>query len=318
MKDVIITPGSTKQLYPNNGTYIFDTGIHEYATGAKSFAMWLGSNVRLVGRPGSVIRVTGDGVFGMGLNAENIIIEGLTIERVGFAGVSNFATALEFRGCRNVEISDCKFIGHGGMCIKLCRDCGFAADGRAFDSLGNAMFGSANVLIRDCEFLSTAGAAIGCKPGGASHVDILRCEVNGFGSYGICIEGDAGGGRRGSVSHVTVADCEITNGDPSRYFGPTNDSIYGIYVGEDAHDIKVRRNKIANLTAKNRRYGISVCTSISQGDRPVSDVEVSQNACDESANRLLVWSGKSKVSGLVVQSQPGMQIDRVNQQSGAK
>ncbi len=300
MKFVYIQPGvhdPSKESdlgYPFDKTLVFEPGIHEFVTTAKKRAMRFGDNIRLTGKPGAIIRLSGDGVFAMGVGSENIIVEGLTIERTCFAGISNFATALEFRGCQNVEVSDCRITGHGGMGIKLCRDCGYAPDGRPFDMLGDSLVSTRNVLIRDCVLESIAGAAIGCKPGGASYVDILRCKINGFGSYGICIEGDAGGGRRGCVSHVTVADCEITNGDPAKYHG-ANNSIYGIYAGEDAHEITIRGNRITNIKAANRCYSIAICTSESQGDRPVSGVTIQGNV---SSTKMLVWPGKSMITGV--------------------
>ena len=309
MKFVTIPPGvhdPSKESdlgYPFDKTLVFEPGLHEFQTTAKKRAMRLGDNVRLTGKPGAIIRLSGDGVFAMGVGSENIIVEGLTIERTGFAGISNFATAMEFRGCRNVEVSDCKITGHGGMGIKLCRDCGYAPDGRPFDMLGDSLVSTRNVLIRDCVFEQIAGAAIGCKPGGASHVDILRCRIDGFGSYGVCIEGDAGGGRRGCVSHVTVADCEITNGDPVKFHGK-NDSCYGIYVGEDAHDITIRGNTIDNLRAANRECGVAVCTSPSQGDRPVSGVRILDNGINNNRWPVFLWQGKSSITGIEMMLRP--------------
>ncbi len=307
MKFVYIQPGvhdPSKESdlgYPFDKTLVFEPGVHEFVTAAKKRVMRFGDNVRLTGMPGAIIRLSGDGVFAMGVGSENIIVEGLTIERTGFAGISNFATALEFRGCQNVEVSDCRIAGHGGMGIKLCRDCGYAPDGRPFDALGDSLVSTRNVLIRDCVFEQIAGAAIGCKPGGASYVDILRCRIDGFGSYGICIEGDAGGGLRGCVSHVTVADCRIAIGDPAVFHG-ANNSIYGIYVGEDAHDIAIFRNRIGNLRAANRECGVAICTSESQGDKPVTGVRVVENFLDAVRWPVFLWQAKARMTGIEVQS----------------
>ncbi len=44
------------------------------------------------------------------------------------------------------------------------------------------------MLIRDCVFEQIAGAAIGCKPGGASYVDILRCRIDGLVRMGFALK----------------------------------------------------------------------------------------------------------------------------------
>lgn len=289
--------------YPDNTTLVFEPGAHEFATTAKQRVMRLGDNVRLVGKPGAVIRLFGDGLFSLGVSAKNIIVEGLTIERPTFSGASNYATALAFRGCQRVEVSECVFKNHGGMGIQICRDCGYGDGNRPFDALGASLVNTQHVLIRDCTFSTIAGAAIGCKPGGAEHVDILRCKINGFGSYGICVEGDAGGGRRGRVAHVTVSDCEITDGSPTKYHG-ANNSIYGIYVGEDANDIVLRNNTISDLRAVAgfRECGVAVCTSPSQGDRPVSGVRIIGNNIAKTIRwPMLLWQGKAPMTGIEVQ-----------------
>ncbi len=74
--------------------------------------MRFGDNVRLTGMPGAIIRLSGDGVFAMGVGSENIIVEGLTIERTGFAGISNFATALSFADARTSKYRTRRIAGH--------------------------------------------------------------------------------------------------------------------------------------------------------------------------------------------------------------
>jgi hypothetical protein len=280
---------------------VFAPGVHRFATKAKSIVAQLLPGTSISAMPGASIELTGDGGFLMGVDAERISISNLRIKYLDWSGkASNFQTPIELRGCREVDIRDCVFDQVGGIGIKLCTRSASDADGRKFDVLGDSVRRTSDVVVMDCIFRNMSGAAIGTKPGGCSDVDVVRCHVKGFGSYGMIFEGDAGNGPLGLVSHIRVADCAIEDGDPEKYYGPGNDSIYGIYTGEDAFNIKIDRVAIDKLTAKNRCVGLCVSTSPSQGDRPVSGVKM-RGSIVRAAMPVLVWAGKAPITGIDVE-----------------
>ena len=251
--------------------------------------------------------IQGDGGFLVGVETERISISNLNVSFERWDGkVNNYQTAIELRGCRDVDIRNCSFNGIGGMGIKLCARSGRRADGSRFDELGDGRWRTTHVTIADCQFNGISGAAIGCKPGGASYVDILRCRIERFGSYGLCLEGDAGNGPLGMCSHVAVTGCEIKNGSPALFFGDGNDSAYGIYIGEDAHKIEVNHCTIDDINAKNRAIGICVATSKSQGDRPVSNVSV-RSSTVRAPIAVLQWMGAMGDRGMI-----GVDIDQTS------
>jgi hypothetical protein len=256
------------------------------------------SNTRLIGvGKDPTVTVSGNGTLLLGLNANNIVIEGITFTRDDFAGASDFDTGIDLRGCTNVLIQGCTFKGFGGMGIRLGQHSGYDPTGRAFDNMGVGDWQTQNVVIRDCEFEWIAGACIGMKPGGASHVDIINNRFRRFGSYGVCAEGDAGGGPRGMVRHVNITDNDFRFGDPAKYHRK-QDCLYPLYVGEDAHHITVCGNRAQDNTATNRNYSLYVSTSPSQGDRPVSEVTIDRNVF---ATPVCLHGGQSAIKGVRLQ-----------------
>lgn len=279
----------------------FAPGEHVVNVPAKACAAVLSDGVRLFGGPEATITVVGDGTCFAAVNRSDIWIDGLNIRHRPSTPVANYSSSLVFRGCRGTRVERSQFVNCGSSALKFGRSAGHQL-GRYFDNLGEGFGPCRDVFIYKCVFTNCIGPVIGFKPGGAQHVIIVDNVFTGYATYAISAEGEDD--PHGLITDVRITDNTISGGN-TKLRGGTVGPIFGAYVGEQCRNIFIARNQITTLGGVGATLvgGICVSTSPSQGDMPVSDVQIEENSIiDVQVSGLtapiLLVTGKASIRGL--------------------
>jgi polygalacturonase len=294
----------TSRIYAprrDGDTVFLKAGIYSVSETARNMVTSLPSNITLLGEPGTIIEMEGEGTILGACNKSRIRIENIEL-RYKTLIPNTFSSAINLRGCDGVEIRNCTISNCGASAIRAARNAGSDNTGRIFDNIGEGFGPTRNLVIADCVFNNCAGAVIGFKPGGAQNVEIRNNIFNGFGSYAISAEGE--GKPQGWTSNIYITDNAIINGSVKLRNAPYG-VLFGIYVGENAYNIFIRRNFISQIGDQSTATfcgGIAVSTSPSQGDTKTSDIEILDNSIDSiyggQSGAILLMPGNQSISGV--------------------
>jgi polygalacturonase len=294
----------TSRIYAprkDGDTVFLKAGVYSVSEKAKNFVASLPSNISLIGERGTIIEMDGDGAILSAVNKTRIRIENIEFRYKQLDGPKPFASAIDLRGCDGVEIRNCIISNCGASAIRAARNAGSDAYGRIFDSIGEGFGPTRNLVIADCNFNNCIGPVIGFKPGGAQNVEIRNNIFNGFGTYAISAEGE--GQPQGWTSNIFITDNAIINGS-IKLRKADYGVLFGIYVGENAYNIFIRRNYLSLIGEQTATFcgAIAVSTSPSQGDTKTSDIEISDNIIDHvyggQSGGILLMPGNKSISGV--------------------
>ena len=281
-------------------TVFLKAGTYSVTSKARESVVSLPSNITILGEPGTIISVDGDGTLFSAVNRQNIRLENLIITYTN-NNPYPFSTAIDLRGCDGIEIRNVHIAGCGASAIRSGRNAGSDTTGRIYDNVGEGFGPTRNLVVSDCSFVNCVGPVIGFKPGGSQNVEIRNNLFDGFGTYAISCEGE--GQPQGWTSNIFITDNTILNGSIKlrrAEYGP----IFGIYMGENAYNIYVSRNSINQVGDKTATFcaGIGVSTSPSQGDTKTSDITIISNSIDSiygaRSGAIFLIPGNSSISGV--------------------
>lgn len=295
----------TSRIYAprrDGDTVFLKAGIYSVAETARNMVASLPSNITLLGEPGTIIEMEGEGTILGACNKSRIRIENIELRYKTFTP-NPFSSAINLRGCDGVEIRNCKISNCGASAIRSGRNAGSDATGRIFDNIGEGFGPTRNLVISDCSFINCVGPVIGFKTGGSQQVEIRNNLFDGFGTYAISAEGE--GQPQGWTSNIFITDNTILNGS-IKLRNAAYGVIFGIYIGEHAYNILVARNSINQVGESQATFcgGVAVSTSPSQGDTRTSDITIMDNTIDNiygaRSGAILLMPGNSDICGVEI------------------
>lgn len=282
-------------------TVVFAAGRHRSLVPKKDCLTVIRDNMRVIGEPDSVLAIDGEGTAFVATAASHLRFENLTINHTN-TNRSNFSTAFDFRQCDDVLVAGCKVSGCGASAVRSGANSGF--DGtRPFDGLGTGFGPTRDLFVLDSQFTDCVGPVIGFKPGGTVHAVINGCRITNYGTYAVSIEGE--GQPHGVTSDILFSNNIIENGSLD-FRGAAFGVLFAAYVGERAFGVKVIDNTITRLGDARVTFGagVAVSSSPSQGDMPVSDVEIRGNTITDIVGArsagIMLMPGNSSVTGVVI------------------